>query len=170
MTPRPNRRTRRSGQGGARDATIRWAATGLAPVCHAPMTANDILIIEDDEIMRGLLAEWLAAAGYPVRVAAEGRAGLAAVRECPPALVITDIHMPVTGGTAVIAELKRTCPGLPLIAISGRFGCAGGLTPEGAVALGAAAAFAKPFKRSDLVAAVAALLRDLDPRNRSGMD
>jgi CheY-like chemotaxis protein len=121
-------------------------------------TASDILIIEDDEIFRDLLADWLEAAGYRVRLAADGRAGLAAIHDHPPALVVTDIHMPGADGTTVIAELKRTHPAVPVIAISGRFGCEDGLTPDGAIALGAARALAKPFKRNEMVEAVADLV------------
>jgi CheY-like chemotaxis protein len=49
--------------------------------------AKRILVIEDDPILRDLLAEWLLAAGYLVGLAAEGGAGLAAVAELvgPPA-------------------------------------------------------------------------------------
>jgi len=121
-------------------------------------TVSDILIIEDDEILRDLVAEWLAAAGYRVRVAPEGGAGLAAIHDYPPALVVTDIHMPVANGAAVITELRRTHPTIPVIAISGRFKCGHGLTAEGAVALGAARALTKPFRRSEMVAAVADLV------------
>jgi CheY-like chemotaxis protein len=121
-------------------------------------TAADILLIEDDEIMRDLVAEWLEAAGYRVRVAAEGSAGLAAIHDHPPRLVVTDIHMPGAGGAAVIVELRRTHPTIPVIAISGRFRCGHGLTVEGAIALGAARALCKPFKRSEMVAAVAELV------------
>jgi CheY-like chemotaxis protein len=59
-------------------------------------TAKDILIIEDNEILRDLVADWMLVAGYGVRVAADGDAGLAAVDDHPPDLVVTDIHMPVT--------------------------------------------------------------------------
>jgi CheY-like chemotaxis protein len=121
-------------------------------------TANDILIIEDDEILRDLLGEWLEAAGYQVRLAPHGSAGLAAIHDHAPALVVTDIHMPGADGATVIAELKRTYPAIPVIAISGRFRCGHGLTPEGAVALGAARALAKPFKRNEMVEAVAELV------------
>ena len=120
--------------------------------------ARDILIIEDDDILRDLVADWMAAAGYLVRVAADGEAGLAALREDPPALVVTDIHMPGTGGAAIIAELRRSHPAVPVIAISAYFKCGHGLTSDGALALGAACALAKPFSRSDMVGAVAALV------------
>jgi CheY-like chemotaxis protein len=66
--------------------------------------------------------------------------------------------MPGTGGDAIIAELSRTNPAVPVIAISGYFKCGQGLTAEGAVALGAARALAKPFSRSEMVGAVAALV------------
>ncbi len=121
-------------------------------------TASDILIIEDDEMLRDLLAEWLEAVGYRVRLASGGSAGLAAVRDHPPALVVTDIHMPGCDGATVITELKRTHPAIPVIAISGRFRCGHGLTLEGAIALGAARALAKPFQRNEMVEAVADLV------------
>jgi CheY-like chemotaxis protein len=121
-------------------------------------TAKDILIIEDNEILRDLVADWMLVAGYGVRVAADGDAGLAAVDDHPPDLVVTDIHMPGTGGAAVIVELRRAHPAVPVIAISAYFRCGHGLTSEDAVALGAARALAKPFTRSEMVGAVTALV------------
>jgi CheY-like chemotaxis protein len=121
-------------------------------------TTPDILVIEDDPIMREALADWLHAAGYSVRTAADGSAGLAAVRFAPPRLVITDIHMPGTNGAAVISELKQHYPQVAIIAISGLFNSGQGLDAEAAIALGAARALAKPFKRAELLRALAELL------------
>jgi DNA-binding NtrC family response regulator len=73
-------------------------------------TTTNILIIEDDAIMREAVAEWLAAAGYCVRTAEDGTAGLAAVNIAAPGLVVTDIYMPGTSGAVVIAELKKRHP------------------------------------------------------------
>ena len=121
-------------------------------------TVPDILVIEDDAIMREALAEWLEAAGYRVRTADDGNAGLAAVNAAAPALVITDIYLPGTSGTVVIAELKQHHPGIPVIAISGLFESGLGINAHYAVALGAARALAKPFKHGELLAAVEELL------------
>ena len=121
-------------------------------------TTTDILIIEDDPIMRDALAEILAGEGYGVRKAANGSAGLAAVRFAEPALVITDIHMPETNGAMVITKLKEQYPGIPVIAISGLFNSGHGLDAGAAITLGAACALAKPFKCGDLLRAVADLL------------
>ena len=121
-------------------------------------TTPDILVIEDDPIMREALADWLQAAGYGVRTAADGSAGLAAVAGAPPAVVVTDIHMPGTNGATVISELKRRHPQVVVIAISGLFNSGHGLDADAALALGAARALAKPFKRADLLRAMAELL------------
>ena len=119
---------------------------------------TDILIIEDDAIMREALAEWLEAAGYGVRKGADGSAGLAAAKFAAPALVVTDIHMPGINGAMVIAELKQRYPETPIIAISGLFNCGYGMDADAAIALGAARALAKPFKRAELLRAVADLI------------
>ena len=121
-------------------------------------TPPDILVVEDDPIMREALTDWLQAAGYGVRTAADGSAGLAAVKLAVPAVVITDIHMPGTSGAAIISELKRDYPEVAIIAISGLFNSGHGLDAEAALALGAARALTKPFKRAALLRAVAELL------------
>jgi CheY-like chemotaxis protein len=118
----------------------------------------NILVIEDDPIMREALADWLLAAGYGVGTAADGTAGLAAVKSAPPALVITDIHLPGTNGATVISELKQRYPQVAIIAISGLFNSGRGVDAETAIALGAARALTKPFKRAELLRALAELL------------
>ena len=121
-------------------------------------TNPDILVIEDDPIMREALVDWLQAAGYGVRAAADGTAGLAAVKLAPPALVVTDIHLPGTNGATVISELKQRFPQVAIIAISGLFNSGRGVDAEAAIALGAARALAKPFKRAELLRALAEVL------------
>jgi len=46
-------------------------------------TATDILIVEDDAIMREAMGEWLHTAGYGVRKAGDGYAGLNHARKLP---------------------------------------------------------------------------------------
>src|ERR1700758_4922168 len=121
------------------------------------MTAA-ILVIEDDAIMREAVVEWLRGAGYRVRTAENGDTGLASVNDELPALVVTDLHMPGTGGAAVIGELKQHYPEIPIIAISGLFESGFGISADDAIALGAARALAKPFRRRELLGIVAELL------------
>ena len=126
-------------------------------------TTPNILVIEDDPIMREALADWLLAAGYGVGTAADGTAGLAAVKSAPPALVITDIHLPGTNGATVISELRQRHPQVAIVAISGLFNSGRGVDAEAAIALGAARALAKPFKRAELLRALAELLGRPNP-------
>jgi DNA-binding response OmpR family regulator len=127
------------------------------------MAGMDILVIEDDPIMREALAEWLDSAGFQVRTAEDGNAGLAQVSASTPKLVVTDLYMPGVSGAVVIAELKQQFPKVAVIAISGLFNSGYGIDASAAVALGAARALAKPFGRAEFLAAVTAVLSSLPP-------
>ena len=117
-----------------------------------------LMFMGSGHVKPGQFDEWLEAAGYGVRKAADGSAGLAAVKFAAPALVVTDIHMPGTSGATVILELKRQRPEIPVIAISCLFDSGHGMDADAAITLGAARALAKPFKRGELLRAVADLL------------
>ncbi|MGH8758417.1 MAG: response regulator [Burkholderiales bacterium] len=124
----------------------------------------EVLVVDDDALMRGLLAEWLSEAGYRVRQAENGVNALKMLRSRPVGLLITDIDMPGRDGAQTLGDARRMLPGLPVIAISG--GARDGRQNWAATALklGAAMALAKPFKRHDLLAAV----EEVVPRDKSG--
>jgi CheY-like chemotaxis protein len=117
-----------------------------------------VLIIDDDAIMRDLMADWLEAAGYGVRKAADCSAAVAEVQRAAPALIISDMFMPGPCGAMAIAQIKQAVPGVHVIAVSGHFNSGQGLSAQGALEAGAARALAKPVKRAELVQAVAELL------------
>jgi CheY-like chemotaxis protein len=117
----------------------------------------EILVIDDDAIMRELIVDWLEAAGYAVHKAMNCSAACAAL-ERGPALVVSDMWMPGACGAEAIRWMREKNPGMQLIAVSGHFGSGQGCTEQDAVNAGAARALAKPVKRSDLLAAVAELI------------
>ncbi len=119
---------------------------------------SDIVVIDDDPILRDLLADWLEAAGYRVRKAGDCGAGVEELRRQVPALVVSDMFMPGACAADAIATLKREHPDLALIAVSGHFNSGQGLTAEEALAAGADRALAKPVKRAELLRTVAELL------------
>jgi CheY-like chemotaxis protein len=120
--------------------------------------AGDILVIDDDAILRDLVTDWLEAAGYRVRKAANCCVGIEELGRQAPALIISDMFMPGPCGAEVIGQLKRKHPEIALIAVSGHFNSGQGLSAEAALAAGADRALAKPVKRADLLRAVAELL------------
>ena len=118
----------------------------------------DVLVIDDDPIMRELMADWLEAAGYRVRQAGDCGTALAEFKRQAPALVVTDMFMPGACGAEAIARLKAEQPGIVLIAVSGYFNSGQGLSAEAALSAGADRALPKPVKRRELIQAVAELV------------
>ncbi|MBF0135278.1 MAG: response regulator [Magnetococcus sp. DMHC-1] len=119
-----------------------------------------ILVMDDDPVIRQLLSAILLEEGHTVRVAPDGRAGMALYKEMRPDVVITDLLMPELDGVGVIRELQTLEPRMRIIALSG-----GGrvLTAETSLdvarRLGACIMVAKPFTSQEILAAVAAALQ-----------
>jgi CheY-like chemotaxis protein len=113
----------------------------------------EILVIDDDPIMRDLVTDWLEAAGYAVHKATDCNSACAAL-ERAPALVVSDMWMPGPCGAEAIRWMRQKHPGLQLIAISGHFGSGQGCSEQDAAKAGAARTLAKPVKRAELLAAV----------------
>jgi CheY-like chemotaxis protein len=119
--------------------------------------STEILVIDDDRIMRDLVADWLEGAGYAVLKASDCRTASAELDHAP-ALVVCDMWMPGRCGTEAIRWIRQKHPRLQLIAMSGHFGSGQGCTEQEAVQAGAARALAKPVKRVELLHAVADLI------------
>jgi DNA-binding response OmpR family regulator len=118
-----------------------------------------ILVIDDDDQVRSMLRDMLEFEGYHVIDAANGRQGISSFQQQPVDLVITDILMPEKEGLETIIELRKSQPGLQIIAISG-----GGARSNmdyllSADMLGATKTFSKPVDRKELLSAIALLLR-----------
>jgi PAS domain S-box-containing protein len=80
----------------------------------------DVLVVDDDPDIRGLMEEALSFRGYQVSTAPGGREALAHVRESLPDLILLDLKMPGVDGYEVIRQLKAddaTRP-VPIIVIT----------------------------------------------------
>ena len=77
--------------------------------------------MDDEDIVRGLVARSLKEGGYRVLQACHGAAaiGLLEPRDRGVDLVICDLVMPVLGGREVSQWIKAHLPGLPILFISG---------------------------------------------------
>jgi DNA-binding response OmpR family regulator len=118
----------------------------------------DILVVDDDTLLRGMVAEWLTQVGYVVREAQDGVAALALLRGAPARLLITDMQMPSLNGAEMLAIVCREFPTMPVIAMSGQFDSRFGFTRETAIKAGATKVLAKPFSRDDLLMSVRAVV------------
>jgi DNA-binding NarL/FixJ family response regulator len=79
-----------------------------------------VLIVDDDEGFRALIAETLEQAGFSTVEAATGQAGLAAARRVRPNLVVLDVRLPDLSGYEVCRELRDELgEDLPILFVSG---------------------------------------------------
>ena len=78
-----------------------------------------ILVVDDDASVRATIGHALAALGYAVREAADGRSALEAVREEALTLVILDYVMPGMDGAEVARRIGALDPDLPIIFSTG---------------------------------------------------
>ena len=78
-----------------------------------------ILVIEDDDIVRELIKSILIDAGYDVTSANNGKEGLKSAISNKPDIVITDIFMPEKEGLETIKELRAHYPDIKILAVSG---------------------------------------------------
>ncbi len=88
------------------------------PVRNTRRPRARILVIEDHDETREVVAMLLKTEGYEVVLAADGDAGVASARARRPQVAIVDIFLPKKDGVAVIEELCRDLPALIIIAVS----------------------------------------------------
>jgi DNA-binding NtrC family response regulator len=106
------------------------------------MARAQILVIDDEPIMREFLEETLVRAGYGVVTVTDGEAGLNEVRANAYDLVISDIRMPGIDGLALLEETKKMHPDMVVIMMTAY---ASVETAVQALRAGAADYIMKPF-------------------------
>jgi CheY-like chemotaxis protein len=65
-----------------------------------------VLVVDDNDLQRDVVADVLESEGYQVQVAATGADALASVRATPPEVVVLDLLLPDTDGATVLAALR----------------------------------------------------------------
>ncbi|TLU74017.1 PAS domain S-box protein [Lichenicoccus roseus] len=135
---------------GRRPSSIGPAAQPDRPDGRAPR----ILVVDDDELVREVVAAQLEAEGFSTVVAGSGTEALELLRvgEIVDAM-ISDFSMPVMNGAATIREAMLLRPLLPCILLTGYAGGVTGLHPGGNFAL-----LRKPATGSELGAQIDAML------------
>lgn len=117
-----------------------------------------ILIVDDDEMDRVLLAEVLHQAGHESIFSPNGATALRVLEKKPVDVVVTDIVMPELDGIALIEKIREEDPWARVIAISG----ASDVNLEMAGNSGAMAVLKKPVDPEELVQAIDKALEDHD--------
>jgi CheY-like chemotaxis protein len=110
------------------------------------------LVVDDESDQRFVLRRVFERAGHDVIEAGNGVLALRAAGQSPPALVVTDIMMPVMTGAELIRRLRASpaTAAIPIICVSG----------AGRLADGADAVLAKPYDIKELIVVAENLLHD----------
>ncbi len=103
----------------AREDITMSSALRLLGSPAAQTTPVRVVLIDDDVLLRTVLARALRRRGYDVLEARDAAAALEALDSAPWDALITDVKMPGTGGVELAAEVRRRLPALPILFISG---------------------------------------------------
>lgn len=144
-TDEPDRSDGATGDAGA--AALATSAAGVR---------RTILVVDDEDLVRGTTALMLASAGYAVHEAAD-----AAVAErlldrldaegAHVDAVVSDVAMPLVSGVELARRVRERAPSLPVLLLSGRVDAT---LEADAEAAGVDALLAKPYRRRELLDAV----------------
>ena len=113
---------------------------------------SDILVIDDEDVIRMLVMEILESAGHVVTGAESAERALALLERSDFDLVVSDVVMPGLSGLELLEAVRARRASLPVVLVTG----AGTYdTLSQALTRGAAGLVTKPFAHADLQAAVA---------------
>jgi len=127
--------------------------------------AYQILVVEDEDAQRRIIADILCKEGYSVKEAGSGEDALAVMAKETPDLVLCDWKMPKMEGGELLAEMKRRDIQTGFIVMTAYGSIAHAME---AIRLGADDYLAKPFEREALLIAIGRILRTarLEKENR----
>ncbi len=115
-----------------------------------------ILVIEDDAAIRQGIVDALSFEGFKTLEAADGKTGLISALQSPCDLILLDLVLPQMGGLAILEEVRKSRPSLPIIILTAR-----GEESDRVqgLNLGADDYVVKPFSVKELLARAQAVLR-----------
>jgi two-component system response regulator MprA len=95
-------------------------AEGIWGVEDSSMSKN-VLVVDDEAVIREFLSDVLVSAGYTVTEASDGMAALEAVERQRPAVVLTDIRMPRLDGIGLVERLRARGEHVPVVFMTAHF-------------------------------------------------
>lgn len=113
--------------------------------------ALEVLVIEDDQVLRQQVAQLISIWGFHVRTAVDGRAGIDAIAQAPPDIVVSDFVLPGADGTDILKYIREHHPHMPVLMMTAYASLEGVIT---ALKQGAYDYLLKPITAAELEAAL----------------
>ena len=114
-----------------------------------------VLVVDDEPLIRALIAEAMESAGFEARQFKDGEEALASVMAEPPWCIVSDFKMPGMSGLELCAAVKKVYPDIPFLLVTAYADKEVALAGLG---VGLADIVEKPFNTTQLVEKVAALV------------
>lgn len=118
-----------------------------------------ILLVDDDNELRGFLKKLMLANNFKVMEAADGAAALEIVEKTPPDIVVLDFGLPKVPGETVCVEIKKNHPEIVVIALTGKTESADVVH---GLQIGADDYMTKPFVAEELMARIRSRINSVD--------
>jgi two-component system OmpR family response regulator len=132
------------------------ATTRTSPSRGRESRDQAILVVEDEEPIRELVATALRFTGFRVETAASGREALAEIRNGAFDLVVLDVNLPDLDGFAVCRKLRADGDGVPVVFLTARDDPA---DLRAGFTVGGDDYVSKPFSLEELLLRIEAVLR-----------
>ena len=82
------------------------------------MARGNILIVEDDPVLRNLYVKKFSLAGFEIRTGADGEEAIKLLQEQAPDIMILDLHMPKIDGFGVLEKFPKEMRTYPVIILT----------------------------------------------------
>lgn len=112
--------------------------------------SDKLLVVDDDDVFRGVLAKALARRGYDVLSAADVESAWELALADPPTYAVVDLCLPDSSGLLLVDRLAQEWPDMRIVVLTGYASIA---TAVEAVKLGATYYLTKPAQTDEIVAA-----------------
>ncbi|OLE54085.1 MAG: hypothetical protein AUG51_09590 [Acidobacteria bacterium 13_1_20CM_3_53_8] len=127
---------------------------GNAPAAGERKT--NLLVIEDDDKISEMITEHFSRAGYSVKTAADGLAGVQAALNEHPDVIVLDLMLPKLDGLAVCREVREKAPYIPILMLTAKDDVVDKVL---GLEMGADDYITKPFALRELEARIKSVLR-----------
>ena len=86
-----------------------------------PHNSLDVVVVDDNATLLGVLSEIFKEPGYSVRTASDGLGALAEIRKQTPDILLSDLNMPHMSGFELLSIVRRRYPRIKVIAMSASY-------------------------------------------------
>jgi DNA-binding response OmpR family regulator len=117
---------------------------------------TSLLVVEDDENISTAISEYFSRAGYSVKTAEDGLAGVQAALHDHPDAIVLDLMLPKMDGLAVCRELREKAPYIPILMLTAKDDVVDKVL---GLEMGADDYITKPFSLRELEARIKSVLR-----------